>query len=114
MSVDPLSKYQQAIEDLRRAKGRVDSMVEMVQETARALEHPSSVMVANVGAGFPPEVALSGRSHTINTREWPDGNRMGEILAGWHAAIQQAKSAYSSIPEGQRKVVQPVPEELMR
>ena len=101
-----IEQYQQAVAEIKAAIGEAERLVRIVSSGATALREWKRMMMANVQDGFPPEIALSPRSPTINGSEWPTGQQLADALQRYHQAKQNLRNAYSAIPDGQRSVVQ--------
>ena len=107
MSTDPIATYQEALRNLDVATRQAERIVGVVTAAGSKLCDWKQVSMSNIDLGFPPEVTLSG--HSINAREWPTAQELGEALANWHQAHQAVERAWRMIPSDRRMGLQPPP-----
>ncbi len=98
---DPISIYQDAVNEFNTATTEAAAIANKVAELGRALVNWRVVSFSNSPDAFP----ISSKSPTINFREWPSAAQVSAALARWHKASDSVKAAYAAIPESQRSVV---------
>lgn len=97
---DEGGRYLGALEEVQEREREVLRIVATIQRAAKDLEHWQAVHVAGVGAGFPKEVTMAGR--TIDGSTWPTGRQLADALAAWHDAAENARTAWARLPQPAR------------
>lgn len=106
-----IEAYQKAITELEAAANKVQRLVSTIRDGSSKLGDWKRLCVSNAppGVGFPPELALSPHTPSIDARAWPTGEQIAQAVSGWHQARGAVRQAYEAIPASQREVVTPPP-----
>ena len=96
--MDPITRYQQAVQGLLSAIAGAERLSQMVSNGAPVLRNWRGGMVSNSQVGFPAELAL-GPTPSINASEWPTGQQIAEALGRYHKAKSELRMAYDAIPD---------------
>jgi len=94
------SRYLDTMSAVREREREALRLVGTIQQAAKDLDHWQAVHVAGVGAGFPKEVTMAGR--TIDGATWPTGRQLADALAAWHDAAENARTAWARLAKAAR------------
>jgi len=98
MSEDPVRKYLDGRARLEQALSKVNELASVVGPVGNALESdPLHLIVSNIDVGFPPEVAFSYRTPTLDAHKWPSAKQIAETLAAMHKAIHEVSNLWASV-----------------
>lgn len=106
---DPIRAYSASIEELNRAKAKVQQIQEIIASVLGALHKPFEFMVSNVDVGFPPEVAMT-QVPTLNANDWPSAKQIAEAISNLHDKQRKAEHAYRSLSKADQQIVSPPPD----
>jgi hypothetical protein len=104
---DPVREYLEARRRFEEATQRVQKQISTVERMAASLREWKRLVISNLGGiGFPPELVM-GAGVSIDAKEWPRIEELGQALSGWHDARSTLRSAWDRVPEGDRYGLQP-------
>jgi nucleotide-binding universal stress UspA family protein len=103
----PRDAYAGALRELEACERDVLRLVALIRDAATHLDRWPAVHVAHAGAGFPKEVTMTGPS--IDAAQWPTGGQLADALAAWHAAVEEARTAWTHLPAAERADLSPPP-----
>ena len=101
MTDDNLTEYVNAKSEFEKARGEIKQTADAISDIVNALKN-SPERVRPSGAVIP---IVSETKHNFNTDEWPNGERINELLTEMHIAYSKAHNLFISLPETQRKNV---------
>ncbi|MFC0132015.1 hypothetical protein [Massilia eurypsychrophila] len=104
-----IEEYQEALELHQASIQKCAKHADFIHHASKILDNWRTAMVSNTDAGFPAELALSGRTPTIDAAQWPTAQQIGADMAAYHATKSAAQQAHSRIPDAQRAVILPPP-----
>jgi hypothetical protein len=104
-----IEEYQAAIKLHEASIRKCEKNAAFIHHASKVLDNWKIAMVSNTDAGFPAEIALSGRTPSIDASQWLTAQQIGVDMAAYHATKLAAQQAHASIPEAQRGVVLPPP-----
>ena len=104
--MNPIEKYQQAVNELKASIAHAEQLVKVMSTAATILSGWKRAMISDVQGGFPPEIALARDRPSISGREWPTAQQLADALQRYHKARSELQNAWNAIPESQRDVVQ--------
>ena len=93
---------------LESAERTVHDIIRTVDDASAKLRRNwKSIIGRDVsGIHFPVSCTVA-----INGRHWPSAEVLAQALSAWHTAHHAAGNAYRQIPDDQRQVVQPPPDD---
>jgi len=106
----PIHKYSTAVDELNRARAKVEQMQEFIATVSKCLLKPYEFMVSNVGVGFPAEVSLVQGTPCLNANEWPSAKQIAEAIANLHQKYQQVETTYRALPPSDKNLVSSPPD----
>lgn len=105
--MNPIEKYQQAVNELKASIAHAEQLVKVVSTGATILSSDwKHAMISGVQGGFLPETALARDRPSISGREWPTAQQLADALQRYHKARSELQNAWDAIPGSQRDVVQ--------
>lgn len=106
----PIQKYSTAVDELGKARTRINQMQQIIGGVYNALDSPYEFMVSNVSTGFPPEVAMAQGIPRLNANEWPSAQQIAEAVSNLHRKYSQAENAYHALSSTDKGIVNPLPD----
>lgn len=103
MSQDAVIRYQQSMENLTKQTEAIRRMRMVIKFLNDA--NWENLMISNVSAGFPMEIAMNRNIPSLDARDWPTAEIIATAIAGLHSARKQAITDYEAIPEGLRAMI---------
>ena len=96
---------------LVQATLRVERTFAKIRETGD-LSHAGAwkkLQVANSNVGLPAEMTFGVGQPTLDARQWPTGDQIASLIAGWHQARREAQSAFEALNQQERNAVKGLP-----
>lgn len=99
------NQYLEALRKMKDAEAVAENVANKIIAAGRAMQNWRQVSISNASFKFPPELILVPGKPTIDAREWPSVEIIGQALESYHAARLVAQGAYHSVPAENRELL---------
>lgn len=100
--------YLAARDVFKECEGRVQAMAKLLADVAGKLgQAPSEIMFANAPAAMPMEVALGGRTLSVDADAWPTPAQINTLVGEYVEKKRTMLAAWQAVPRTQQAAFQP-------